>query len=240
MSRFLVYHIHSWEKDKPNIAHFFHEIVFHAIAAYLKDNTVIFVLDTALSEWESKLMHLFIKHLNIAHEYDTLYYDKNIPCLERNIQRLPRFTEIMALIRATVCNEFPDIIYTGNYKVLYLRDECLRRKMLGYNGELNQYFHEVITDMSALTFEQQVKLFMKCSHFITIEGAQLTNIIFMNKDATIYSLSTTNNCWTYMFGTYTCIKKLELIVLNYPNFNDNIRYTPLIQNTIMKAIGAVR
>jgi len=237
MSRFLAHHIHSWEKDKTNIAHFFHEIVFHAIAAYLKDNSVIFVLDTALSEWESKFMHLLIKHLNIAHEYATLHYDTNNACLERNIQALPHFTEIMALIRKIVCDEFPDITYTGNYKVLYLRDECPRRKMLGYNGELNHYFDEVITDMSALTFEQQVKLFMKCSHFITIEGAQLTNIIFMNKDATIYSISTTNNCWTLIFGTYKCIKNLELIVLNYPDFNDNITYTPVIKNIITKAIG---
>ena len=39
--------------------------------------------------------------------------------------------------------------------------------------------------MSKLSFEEQVIIFMKTSHFVTTEGAHMTNIIFMNKDAKI-------------------------------------------------------
>jgi hypothetical protein len=236
MNSFLIKHIHSWDKTKPNIAHFFHEIVFHALDKYLKDPTIHFIIDTTLSEWESKFIHLLIKHLNITYSYNTLYYNCNDAHYERNIQIFPSFSNIMNLIQTIIHKEYPDIVYTGNYKVLYLRNECDRRKMLNYNSELNKHFDIIISDMSQLTFEEQVKLFMKCSHFITIDGAQLTNIIFMNKDAIIYNISTTNNCWTIMFGLSKIIKTFTLNVLNYTNFNDNIEYTDTIRDAILKAI----
>jgi hypothetical protein len=231
---YYVKHTHTWEKDKTNIAHFFHEYLFYALDAYIMNNTITFILDTKLSEWELKFCLLICKHLNIKLEYDDLYYDPHNGGGSYNIKENKNFIPIMNLIKNIISKEY-NINYNGNYKVLYFRDECPRRKMIHYNGEINHMFDEIITDMTILTFDEQVKLFMKCSCLVTTEGAHLTNILFMNNDAKIFNISTKDNCWTLMFGLYKCINEnnFTMILIDSQDFNSNIIYTKDIEDNIL-------
>ena len=48
-----------------NIAHFFHEALFYALDAYIKNNQIKWILCKKLKEWELQFTLLCIKHLNI-------------------------------------------------------------------------------------------------------------------------------------------------------------------------------
>lgn len=238
MPSFIIKHTHTWEKDKTNIAHFFHEFLFYAINAYIIDNTTEFILDTKLSEWELKFCLLISKHLNIKVSYLDFYYDPSEILPPKNIKKNPNFNTVISLIKDIIKKEYK-IEYTGDYKVLYFRDDCPRRKMIKYNNEINHLFDEVITDMTKLLFEEQVQLFMKCSHFVTIEGAQLTNILFMNYNSKIYNISTKDNCWTKLFGLETCINSgnFYMTIIDSVEFNSNIEYNKNIENNIIMWLG---
>ena len=86
------------------------------------------------------------------------------------------------------------------------------------------------------SFEEQVKIFMKTSHFVTTEGAHLTNIIFMNKNAQILDICNTYNSWQKMFGTSNLIKHFELFINKPGNFNDNIIIDNNLENKILNFI----
>jgi len=97
-------------------------------------------------------------------------------------------------------------------------------------------FDKVITDMSILSFEEQVKLFMSCSHLVTIDGAHLTNILFMNENAKIYNIipDKITRCWTLEFGLYNCIKSgnFTTYIISDSDFNDNVVYNTDIENNL--------
>jgi hypothetical protein len=230
-NKFHIYHAHSWEKNKVNIAHFFHEFLFWGIDSILNNPSTIFVLDNKLSEWELSLTNLIIKHLHIEYEVNDLTYNHN-GMYRINLKNSKNYNKIFNIVHDIINKEY-HVIYDPNYKVLYLRDETPRRKMISYNNQLNYLFDEVITDMSSLSFEYQVKLFMKCGLFVTIDGAHMTNVIFMNKKSKILVLTTKEkHCWTNLFGTNICINSVDEHVLNYSNFNDNIVYNDKIQEVI--------
>jgi hypothetical protein len=156
-----------------------------------------------------------------------------------NVGNNPNFNKIILLINNIVNNEY-NIDYNGNYKVLYFRDDADKRKMIGYNQNLNNLFDEIITDMSILSFDEQVKLFMKCSHLVTIDGAHMTNILFMNKNAKILNINTVSHdccCWTLNFGLYKCINPDNFFKLSlnysYDKYNEHILYNSHINNTII-------
>jgi hypothetical protein len=231
MDKFLINTLIDGSTNNINIGHFFHEYLFNAILAYIRNNNIIWVLSNNLREWELKFCLLMIKYLNIKYEYSDLG-DYRIKLNTFNIKQHREFEYIMNLINKIINTEYHYIQYSDNYKVLYFRNDATRRKMIGYNGELNDYFNEIIYDMSNLSFENQVQLFMKCSHFVTIEGAHLTNVIFMNKNAKILDITPTNNSWQLMFGTSKCVKIFEQLNLNLPDFNDNIQYNNFIETKI--------
>lgn len=232
MNNFYIYHAHSWEKHNVNIAHFFHEFLFWAIEAALNNPSTIFVIDNKLSEWELSLTKLIIKHLHVKYEVADLMYKHN--GMNRiNLKKSANYHKIFNIIQQIMDKEYADIKYDPNYKVLYLRPEMPRRKIMNYNNELNHLFDEVITDMSSLSFDDQVRLFRKCSLFVSIDGAAMANIIFMNKKSKVLVVTTqANNCWTNMFGTCVCVSSVDECVLPYPNFNDNIVYNDKVQEAI--------
>lgn len=218
-----------------NIGHFFHENLFYALDSYLHNKNIIWVLHTNLTEWELQFTTLCIKHLKISYTFHNLTnYRTGLPYV---INLSPNFNIILQLIQEIIKKEYPDTKFNGNYKVLYFRNDASRRKMLGYKGNIDIYFDEIVNDMSSLSFEKQVKLFMKCSHFVTIEGAHLTNIIFMNKKAKVLDISPTNNSWQLMFGTSQCVDVFHNFILNLDNFNSNIQYDEKIENEIKLFLG---
>ena len=105
--------------------------------------------------------------------------------------------------------------------------------MIGYDNKLNEHFDEIIYNFNNMSFEKQVKLFMKCSHFVTIEGANITNIIFMDKRAQVLVISPTNNSWPLMFGTSYAINSFNYLVLYLDDFNKDIQYNEKIENAMI-------
>lgn len=215
-----------------NIAHFFHENLFYAINAYLEDNSTRWILHNKLTEWELKSTLLCANYLGIQVEYADLPGYRS--GLNYDIKRCHRFNQIMDIVRSACQAAFPDCTYDPNYKVLYFREDATRRKMERCPGHLNTHFHQIITNMDALSFEEQVRIFMKCSHFVTIEGAAITNIVFMNPLSRVLVISTTDNSWPLMFGTSRCVRSLDRMILGYPDFNANICYNSDIENTILR------
>ena len=77
---------------------------------------------------------------------------------------------------------------------------------------------------------------MKTSHFVTLEGAALTNIIFMNKNAKVLNICNSNNSWQIMFGTSKLINTFDVFIDKNQNFNANILYSKTIENKILDFI----
>jgi hypothetical protein len=138
----------------------------------------------------------------------------------------------MAFIQSTIHREYPDTQWDPDYKILYLRQDTQYRYMTGYSGQLDPYFSQVVPTLS-LPFSDQVRLFMKCSHFVTIEGAALTNIVFMNPRAKVYVISNTDNSWQLMFGTSRCVSRFERWILGTHDFNALIPYTDETRDRIL-------
>ena len=109
--------------------------------------------------------------------------------------------------------------------------------MINYNNELNKYFDEIIVDMSCKTFEEQSTLFIKASHMVTIEGAHLTNILFMDSNSKILVFSPIRNSWQELFGTSSLINQFKIVTTG-GNFNDNIKYNKNIKKEILSFISS--
>jgi hypothetical protein len=220
-----------------NIAHFFHENLFYAIDAFLKNENIKWILHYNLTEWELKFTLLCAKHLEIHCEFTDLTNHRS--GLDYDIKKNENFYLIMDMIQDIINLEYPTATFNKNYKVLYFRSDAQRRKMIGYENNLDLYFDEIIYDLNSTPFEKQVQLFMKCSHFVTIEGANLTNIIFMNKNAKVLNISPCENSWQLMFGTSYCVNTFESFILGFgiDNFNDNIYYSSTIENRIKMFLG---
>jgi hypothetical protein len=214
-----------------NIGHFFHENLFYALDAYIKNTKIKWILCKTLKEWELQFTLLCIKHLNIDYEYGDLTGYRS--GLSFNISKTPTFFYILYLIQSIIKKEYPDEIFNGNYKVLYLRNDAQRRKMIGYDNKLDSHFDEIVYSFNDMSFEKQVRLFMKCSHFVTIEGANITNIIFMNKQSQVLVISPANNSWQLMFGTSYAVNSFNYLILYLDDFDKDIQYNEKIENAMI-------
>lgn len=223
---------HLWKNHPVNIGHFLHDILFHAIVEYIKDNSIKWVLDNDLSDWEYNITKCVIDHLHIDFEINNTGIDTPFVKYDRNIKNNKHFSDVIQIIRTSVFNCYKleeKNIDRPSYKVLYFRDDASRRKMMNHNNELNHLFDEFIVDMGSKTFEEQVRLFHKTTHFVTCEGAHITNIIFMNPSTKILVFSPTHNSWQEMFGTSRCVKHFEIETTG-GDFNSNINYNDKIKN----------
>ena len=222
-----------------NIGHFFHENLFYAIEAYLRDPTTQWILHNELTEWERGITLMCAKHLGIAYAVEDLT-GYGYRSLQRNISLSPYFRKILKIVKDAAEKEFPDAKFQPKYRVLYFRDDASRRRMRGYARQLHKYFDEVVYNMAAYSFEDQVRLFMRCSHFVTVEGACLTNVIFMDNRAKVLDISTTDNSWQMMFGTACCVGSFERMVLGLPNFDLDIQYNEDIENRIRVFLDSIQ
>lgn len=223
---------HVWKNHPVNIGHFIHDIIFHGIVKYIEDNSIKWILDDDLSDWEYNITKCVIDHLNIKFEINNTGIDTSFGKYHRDIKKNKHFSKIIQIIRTSVFNCYKleeKKIDSPNYKVLYFRDDASRRKMMNYNNELNHLFDEIIVDMGSKTFEEQVRLFHKTTHFVTIEGAHLTNILFMNLNTKILVFSPIRNSWQEMFGTSRLVNHFEIITTG-GDFHTNINYNDKIKN----------
>ena len=76
------------------------------------------------------------------------------------------YSKIFTTLKKIISEKY-NINYDNNYRVLYARNDCNYRKLLNINNNNINKFDLIIEDMSKLSFEEQVKIFMKTSHFVT-------------------------------------------------------------------------
>lgn len=197
--------------------------------AYFNDPDITWVLGLSLCEWEHKFTLLVIKHLNINYTYRELGDYHKFPIVF-DTHKSPIFADIMLTIRRIVQQEFQAV--NTRSKILYFRNDAPRRKMQGYSGSIDHLFDKVVTNMAEMSFEEQVILFMGCSHFVTIEGAHLTNIIFMTGNAKVLDITPHYNSWQVKCGHSRFISHFEEYSLGMADFNSNIEYSPEIEEKI--------
>jgi hypothetical protein len=65
---------HCWKNHPVNIGHFVHDVLFYGLVAYIEDNSVKWVLDNDLSNWEYQIT----KPDNPAPTTITLYFSMSI------------------------------------------------------------------------------------------------------------------------------------------------------------------
>jgi len=223
-----------WIGHNVNIGHYLHDILFPSIDYYLQNSNVKFILSEYLRDWEKEITLLFINHFNIVYSIEKF---EHLQCLkkERNLLLSKNFYNFFSTLRDIIFKKY-NITYNENFRVLYCRDDCKTRKLLNVNQSIYKHFDLIITDLSKLTFEEQVKMFMKTSHLVTLEGASLTNIIFMNKNAKVLDICNNNNSWQIMFGTSKLINTFDVFIDKNQNFNANILYSKTIENKILDFI----
>jgi len=219
-----------------NIAHFFHERLFYALCAYLHNNNIHWILDKNLLSWELKATLMCADKLNIPVTYADFDDHQLYPHGDANLTKTPNWQYVLELVKRIADSTYPDVVFTLPYKVLYFRDDAVTKKMVGYKGQIDKYFDRIVYDFSAMSGEEQVKLFMKCSHFVMLEGAATTNIIFMNRAAKMFVISNTDNSWPLMFGTASRIHSLERMILNTSHFDNPIQYSDEIEKEIIRFV----
>ena len=74
-NHFNIKHILSFRGGSVNIGHFFHEVLFGGIVEYIKDNSIKWVLDNDLSDWEYNITKCVIDHLHINFEINNTGID---------------------------------------------------------------------------------------------------------------------------------------------------------------------
>jgi len=75
-----------------------------------------------------------------------------------------------------------------------------------------------------IDIEEQIKIFRRATHFVTIGGANLINIIFMNKDAKVLDIYIAEiKSWAVRYGTHKCIKSYRFIKADQYKINTNFK-----------------
>ena len=120
--------------------------------------------------------------------------------------------------------KYYNISYTLNvsYKILYTRIQDTHRRHLYGFEKVKDHFDLIIHSLN-VSFEEQVKLFSNCSHFVSVEsGAHFSNIIFMPSESKIMNILTrtdfsslndrTENydSWQLRFGGAELIKEFNI------------------------------
>lgn len=83
-----IYHIkHVWKNRPVNIGHFLHEIIFQGIVRYIDDNSIKWILDNDLSDWEYNITICVIEHLHIKFEINNTGIDTPFIKNDRNIKK---------------------------------------------------------------------------------------------------------------------------------------------------------
>ncbi len=95
---------------------------------------------------------------------------------------------------------------SDNLKVkIYITRRKANNRRTFPEGELEEFLKKssyLIIEAENLSFQQQVELFSKCSHLISVHGAGLTNMLYMPKTSNVLEIKekgdTKNYCYYFM------------------------------------------
>jgi capsular polysaccharide biosynthesis protein len=93
-------------------------------------------------------------------------------------------------------------------RLLYTRSDAFRRRLLD-SSRIDRYFDAVVHEMPR-TFEEQLRMFSDVSHFVSVEGAHMTNVVLMRPSARVLSLQVhKENSWPKMFGLSAVVQEFN-------------------------------
>lgn len=213
-----------------NIGHFLHEELQYVIDIIFKNDDAFidiyipdYVLNNKLYRWHIGILNV-LTHQNkkIKLIYDIKNYN-NVINIVSSFQKIINIDYIIYLRK--IVFEYYNIEIINNqipYTVLYTRiNDTNRRHILNYECLVNNF--DLIVHSLDLSFEEQVKLFSKITHFVSVEGgAHFVNIMFMQPTSKAMNIltrtdfSTIDNrpehydSWQKRFGTSILIKEFNI------------------------------
>ena len=150
--------------------------------------------------------------LSYTHEMDLNIIYQNVNCLYKIEQlfiigedrglRYPNYADILK----TKVHKFID--FTPNIQadiLIYTRSDAGRRMIVNPN-QISAYYQnqnlqvKIVDDLTKLSFKNQISLLNNCKVLITPSGANMANILFVNRNVIILEVDQTNS-WVKMFGT---------------------------------------
>lgn len=198
-----------------NIGHFLHEEL-HTIVNFCKSkkNTQSSLILSNSCQWIDGVVKILCDFHGIQFLDNSNTFDSSIELPYKKASR-------HLLMQSFNVNWLRDLIFRSygiskgiksRYTVLYTRQDALRRRMLESDC-LHSYFDCVVHDLS-ISLHEQVKIFSSASHFVTLEGAHLTNVIFMQPSCKVLSLQVHHkNSWQIHFGTSRLVNVFDTSVV---------------------------
>ena len=194
--------------NNNNIGHFLHEELI-PLWNFINNNEINKLIITNSCDFITSIIKIILPTSNIKcvtnlcqySSYQTIEIKKN----RLNFNKDHNSYKRIVLLREMIYNRYSiPLTIPVNYKILYTRSDCHRRRLLNYN-EISNMFDIVIHNFS-INFEEVVKLLSKSSHFVSLEGAAFTNVLAMNPLTKVLSIQVgSTNSWQKMFGTYKLV-----------------------------------
>tara|TARA_Y100000768_G_C23923775_1_gene656380 strand:+ start:336 stop:1103 length:768 start_codon:yes stop_codon:yes gene_type:complete len=242
-----------------NIGHFLHESL-DQLLQILRNNTqcILLITDNLHTSndlrWHSGIIKCLESEVDSFSTKKMNNSNKNLDCLIINPQHPSKINvDNLFYLRNIIFKHFKiNDKLEDTYKVFYTRIQDTNRRHV-YNYKSIENNVDLVVHSLNISFDENVKLFSKCSHFISVEGASFTNIIFMKSDAKMMAISTrtdyldrSHNSWQVMFGSYKLIKEFNIKskaterircnIKENQDFHDHIKITNDLKEDILKFI----
>ncbi len=181
-----------------------------------------YIFEDNIYRWHKGILNILIENKKLI-KIDTITNTSDI------IEIYPKSPMIIDIkyieyLRSLVFEYYkiPFNINLPSFKVLYTRiQDTSRRHVLNY--EIVKDNFDLIIHSLNISFEEQVKLFSKITHFVSVElGAHSVNIMFMQPNSRVMNILTRTNftdidkrpenydSWQMRFGTYKLIKEFNI------------------------------
>jgi hypothetical protein len=216
----------------PNIGHFLHQelqYLIHILFTEKDDVTLLLppvIYTENLYRWHYGILSVLekkndkFKMEKIVQEMETL---ENIRTIHPGHPKIIDINYISYLRDITFCHFSIDIKEKNQeYKVLYTREGDTNRRHIMNSDIVKDHFDVVLRSMN-LSFEEQVRLFSKTTHFVSVEsGAHFVNIMFMKPEGKVMNILTRTDfsalndrkenydSWQARFGTSSLISEFNL------------------------------
>ena len=229
--------IYCYEVRASNIAHFYHAelpFIYKFLNNFNKPINIYFSYYTETDIWFADHNKKFkiqwicdlLKILILTHNH--VLYEK-IPKDAYKIKMFPNKLKFNHTVNINICKQIRTIIFNRynipknrivqKYKVFYTRKDCGRRNI--YNYEILKDLFDIFIDNLSISLKDQVELFSRTTHFVSVEGAHMTNIAFMRPDAKVLSIQMNKqNSWAKMFKLNNMIEKFDTNILYKSNKNN--------------------
>jgi hypothetical protein len=171
------------DTGEQNYFHFFNDVI--AKFYFLKQHQMIHSDDIILvseSLFYKSYFQYFLKHTSLKNFKIISQRNEDIIQADQSVFCKP-YTHSLSLLNAILSDlKIPSDNLSSNKRIFLSRSKKSLRYLSNEDEViecLKNYNYEVV-DTNTMTFEEQIDLFSKTSHLISVHGAGLTNMLFRN------------------------------------------------------------